>query len=161
MRAIVWMVMTVACTEAPVEAPPEMTKPATPADEAVAAWTQQLVGVWVGEADTPMGTMIFAMEGVERPQGGVRSAIEQMGLAISLVFRLTEEGWRMTERGELPGGFVQEHDLVLVDEDGETTRWTSVDPGLMDIETSIREDTWTFTVDVRGEPHVTWDLERL
>ncbi len=128
-------------------------------DDGVADWVTQLEGTWFGAAETPIGSMPFAMVG-ERTPDGVRTSIEQMGLRIVLDFASTPEGWRLTERGELPGGFVQEHELTLSALDGDETRWTSIEAGLMDIVTRVSEDEWTFAVDVRGAPHASWVLAR-
>lgn len=158
MRVFAFVWIGVACTQTDPEVDSGTPVPGE-VDAASAAWVDRLVGTWVGQAETPMGGMLFAMMG-EPTDAGVRTSIEQMGLRFVLDFVPTPEGARLTERGELPGGFVQEHDLLLVERDGDTTRWASVEPGLMDMETTVSDDVWSLSVDVRGVEHCSWTLNR-
>ena len=50
--------------------------------------------------------------------------------------------------------------LDLLSLDGDETVWASVEPGLMEIVTSVGDDVWTLDVTVRDEPHCSWTLER-
>ncbi|MEN0068557.1 MAG: hypothetical protein AAGA48_40950 [Myxococcota bacterium] len=151
-----WMLACSGMSEDAVEVTTE------PTEESIdlADWVSELPGTWLGNAETPMGSMPFAMEG-EATEMGVRTSIERSGLLISLAFTSTPDGWVLTERGELPGGFVQQHDLVPVSIDGSEVRFLSIEEGLMDLVTSVEDGTWDLEVDVRGLPHVSWTLQRL
>jgi len=135
---------------------------APPADE---SWIAGLEGGWAGEDNqTPMGRMGFAML-FERQQDGSlysRSAVNRETF-IGLQFSRADDGrWLLTETGGLENLGVQSHTLIPVEAPGELRRWVLEErPEYLVIDIASSEERLHLAVQLRGESHVQFDLERL
>jgi hypothetical protein len=135
---------------------------APPADE---SWIAGLVGGWAGEDNqTPMGRMGFAML-FERQQDGSlysRSAVNRETF-IDLQFSRADDGrWLLTETGGLENLGVQSHTLIPVEAPGELRRWVLEErPDYLVIDIASSAERLHLAVQLRGESHVQFDLERL
>lgn len=131
-----------------------------PTDAEVAAWVSVLEGGWSGRAvDTPLGDMPFGIA-FAPSGGGMHGEVSSYGFGFRFSFEPTPDGWVFTERGTLPGGIVQEHDLVPVALEGAGLRWESLEPGVLTVLGTADGERLVLDVAVRGAPHCVLDLAR-
>lgn len=138
-------------------------EPATPAPARVlepplhAAVVQNLVGNWVGKAQSPMGEMPIALE-FKREANDVRAVLGGGNTYLDFRFHRDGDRWLLTEEGKFPGLGVQRHTLVPI---GATARWVDRDDAsLLEVTLELREPNLVFVTKLRGEPHATFTLAR-
>jgi hypothetical protein len=120
-----------------------------------------LPGVWVGEADTPIGDLPFAIEFVREPDGSVHGRAEQgPNMYLDFHFRNEAGRWVLHEAGELPGAGVQKHLLAPAGADGDAARWTTADASYLAVTITVDDDAMSFVTTVRGEDHAAFRLRR-
>jgi hypothetical protein len=151
-------IVILASTACAATDPPAPRAPASvQVPSAHAAVVQDLVGVWVGKGQSPMGELPIALE-FKREGNDVRAIFG--GGEMYLDFRFHREGdsWLLTEEGKFPGLGVQRHTLVPI---GATARWVDrEDPTLLDVTLELREPNLVFATKLRGEPHAVFTLAR-
>lgn len=135
---------------------------APPADD---SWIEGLEGGWAGEEnETPMGRMGFAMLFERQEDGSVfsRSAVNRETF-IDLHFSRTDDGrWILKETAGLENLGVQSHALTPVEAPGELRRWIVEDrPDFLVIDIAHGPEKLHLAVELRGESHVQFNLERL
>ena len=139
-----------------------ISQAAPPADD---AWISGLEGGWHGEDNmTPMGRMPFVMLFEREADGSLhsRSALNRETW-IDIRFHQGPDGrWLLDESAGMEGLGVQRYTLEPADVPGDLRRWVwPQDPGFLSIDVALVGERMLMDVQLRGENHARYDLQRL
>lgn len=130
-----------------------------------AAWLARIEGVYMGQNNpTPFGPIGFAMDMVKQPDGSVHGRVHSdRDTYFEFAFRLNDQGGiAFHETGSLGQGFVQSHELELVEAMGDTITFaTQEKPALLVAEVTADGSRLRVKVMLRGKPHVDLDMTRV
>jgi hypothetical protein len=130
-----------------------------------AAWLARIEGVYMGQNNpTPFGRIGFAMEMTKQPDGSVHGRVQSdRDTYFDFAFRLNDRGGiTFDETGALGQGFVQSHELELVESEGDTLTFaTEEKPALLVAEVTADDSRLRVKVLLRGKPHVDLDMTRV
>jgi hypothetical protein len=113
---------------------------------------------------TPLGPIGFAMDMMKQPDGSVRGRLHSdRDTYFEFAFRLNEKGGiTFHETGLLGQGFVQSHELELVETAGETLTFATQErPALLVAEVTADGSRLRVKARLRGKPHVDLDMTRV
>jgi hypothetical protein len=129
------------------------------------AWLARIEGVYTGQNNpTPFGPIGFAMDMMKQPDGPVHGRLHSdKDTYFEFVFRLNDKGGiTFHETGSLGPGFVQSHQLELVETVGDTLTFaTQEKPALLVAEVTADGTRLRVKVILRGKPHVDLDMTRV
>ena len=130
-----------------------------------AAWLARIEGVYMGQNNpTPFGRIGFAMEMLKQPDGSVHGRVHSdRDTYFDFAFRLNDQGgMTFHETGSLGQGFVQSHELELIEAEGDTLTFaTQGKPALLVAEITADGSRFRVKVMLRGKPHVDLDMKRV
>ena len=130
-----------------------------------AAWLARIEGVYMGQNNpTPFGRIGFAMDMMKQPDGSIHGRVQSdRDTYFDFDFRLNDKGGiTFHETGSLGQGFVQSHELELVESEGDTLTFaTDEKPALLVAEVTADGNRLRVKVLLRGKPHVDLDMTRV
>ena len=130
-----------------------------------AAWLARIEGVYMGQNNpTPFGRIGFAMDMMKQPDGSIHGRVQSdRDTYFEFEFRLKDNGgMTFHETGSLGQGFVQSHELELVETEGDTLTFaTQEKPALLVAEVTADGNRLRVKVMLRGKPHVDLDMTRV
>ena len=130
-----------------------------------AAWLARIDGVYMGQNNpTPFGPIGFGMDMMKQPDGSIHGRVQSdRDTYFHFEFRLNDKGGiTFHETGSLGQGFVQTHELELVDTEGDTfTFMTQEKPALLVVEVTADGSRFRVKVMLHGKPHVDLDMTRV
>ncbi|HLL25245.1 MAG TPA: hypothetical protein VK427_24085, partial [Kofleriaceae bacterium] len=124
------------------------SSPAPARPSAHADVVANLIGNWVGTADSPMGAFPFAIA-FSREGGDVHGRFGNSEQYLDFRFHQQDGQWLLTEEGKLPGVGVQKHTLKPA---GPAARWIDDSGRLLEVTLELREPKLVFSTKLRGEP---------
>ena len=158
------ILLIIACTDDPspaesADTTTETLLPITVED----AWVDRMEGRWLGAADpTPYGAIDpFPMDFTREDDGALYSRTDAGdGDYIDLRFRSEDGAWVLDEEARISGS-VQGYTAHPVSQSGDAIQWLTLDdPDFLVIDVTPADDHLTIQVSLRGEPHVTFEMER-
>jgi hypothetical protein len=128
-------------------------------------WIAKLEGLYMSQNNpTPFGRIGFAMDMITEPDGSIHGRIQSdRETYFDFKFWLNEKGEILfRETGALGDGFVQSHEMEVVNAEGDTLTFaTKKKPALLLAEVTADGSRLRVKATVRGRPHVDLDMARV